>query len=114
MAIGLDGMKRATIIGSRMAGLLGAVYTYTLPRSGIRYNLPGDRLTHVDGTPRETFVPSDLVEDTAEGGDAVLARALAVLRYCCCCASAVEGAPTTNNPRTKIKVHGPGVGQSSD
>jgi carboxyl-terminal processing protease len=77
MAIGLDGMRRATVIGSRMAGLLGAVYTYTLPRSGIRYNLPGDRLTHLDGTPREAFVPPILVEET--GDDAALARALSAL-----------------------------------
>lgn len=78
MAIGLDGMRRATIIGSRMAGLLGAVYTYTLPRSGIRYNLPGDRLTHLNGTPREDFVPPVLVEDTGDG-DPALTRALAIL-----------------------------------
>ena len=77
MAIGLDAMKRATVVGSRMAGLLGAGYTYTLPRSGIRYNLPGDRLTHLDGTPRESFVPRVLVEEQSD--EATLARAQAAL-----------------------------------
>ncbi len=77
MAIGLAAMKRATIVGSRMAGLLGAGYTYTLPRSGIRYNLPGDRLTHLDGTPREAFVPEVLVE--GQGDEATLRRAVAIL-----------------------------------
>lgn len=77
MAIGLDAMKRAVIVGSRMAGLLGAGYTYTLPRSGIRYNLPGDRLTHLDGTPRESFVPGILVEGQSD--EKVLERARTVL-----------------------------------
>ena len=79
MAVGLDGMKRATVVGSRMAGLLGAVYTYVLPRSGIRYNLPGNQLTHLDGTPREDFVPQVPVEDPPTGEDAALARAQALL-----------------------------------
>lgn len=80
MAIGLDGLRRATVVGSRMAGLLGAVYTYTLPRSRIRYNLPGDRLAHVNGTPREDFVPPVLVADPPSGEDAVLARGRALLQ----------------------------------
>lgn len=79
MAMGLSAMKRATVIGGPMAGLLGAVYSYTLPRSGIRYQLPGDRLTHPDGTPREAFLPAVRVEDGAPGEDPALARALAVL-----------------------------------
>lgn len=79
MAIGLDGLGRATVIGGPMAGLLGAVYTYTLPRSRIPYNLPGDRLTHVDGTPREAFVPKILVADPPSGEDVVLTRARTLL-----------------------------------
>jgi C-terminal processing protease CtpA/Prc len=63
MAIGLDGMHRATICGSRMAGLRGSVFDHTLPVSGIVVRLPGERLSHLDGRPRETFVPPLLVAD---------------------------------------------------
>jgi C-terminal processing protease CtpA/Prc len=62
MAIGLDGTRRATVVGTRMAGLEGAVFTGTLPRSGIRFNYPAERLLHVNGTPRESFRPALVVD----------------------------------------------------
>lgn len=58
LAIGLDALG-ATVNGTRMAGLLGAVYDYRLPNSGLVLKLPTERLSHVDGTPREAFVPRD-------------------------------------------------------
>jgi len=82
MAIGLDGMHRATVVGTRMAGLAGAVDDITLPCSGFRVGLPTARLTHIDGTPREHWVPSvlvDLVTAPANVGDPILERALKLL-----------------------------------
>lgn len=69
MAIGLDAMERATVCGSRMAGLKGAVFEHRLPVSGIAVRLPGERLTHPDGRPREDFLPPRIVAD-AEAGHA--------------------------------------------
>ena len=63
MAIGLDAMQRARVCGSRMAGLNGSVFDHTLPATGIIVRLPGERLSHLDGTPREAFLPPILVED---------------------------------------------------
>lgn len=57
IAIGLDGMGRATVAGTPMAGLLGALYDFRLPRTGFTVRIPAERLYHVDGTPREAFVP---------------------------------------------------------
>lgn len=57
LAIGLDGMKRATVIGTPMAGLRGATGSVTLPESQIRVFFPVERLYHVDGTPRHEWVP---------------------------------------------------------
>jgi C-terminal processing protease CtpA/Prc len=56
-AVGLDGMRRATVVGTRMAGLNGGVFNLELPNTGITVNYPGERLNHIDGTPRENFVP---------------------------------------------------------
>lgn len=56
MAIGL-GAIGACIEGSRMAGLLGAVYDFKLGTSDLTIKLPAERLYAVDGTPRERFVP---------------------------------------------------------
>jgi len=79
MAIGFDAMKRARIVGTPMARLCGGTESFELPRTGIPVHLPTYRLYHVNGTPRETFVPPVEVDLTSvrHGGDAVLDRALA-------------------------------------
>ena len=46
----------SNVIGE-MAGLLGAIYDYKLEQSGLTIKFPVERLFHVDGTPREAFVP---------------------------------------------------------
>jgi carboxyl-terminal processing protease len=66
LAIGLDGMGRATVVGTPMAGLLGAIEGFTLPHSGIGYQIPTERLYHVNGTPREQFVPPVRTRNTRE------------------------------------------------
>ncbi|HJW40450.1 MAG TPA: S41 family peptidase [Rhizomicrobium sp.] len=80
MAIGLDGMKRATVVGTRMADLCGATSQFMLPKNGIGVDFPTERLYHLDGTPRETWRPPVFVDPlTATGDDPILARALKVL-----------------------------------
>lgn len=76
IAIGLDEMKRATVVGTRMAGLNGGIFALELPNTKIGVAYPGERLNHVNGTPREDFVPSVLVEpkrrETGRFHDAIL------------------------------------------
>src|SRR5204862_3082578 len=61
MAIGLDGMKRAAIVGTRMAGLNGGIFNMELPHTKIGVSYAGERLNHINGTPRENFIPPVLV-----------------------------------------------------
>ena len=61
IAIGLDGMKRATIVGTQMAGLNGGIFNLQLPDTKIGVTYAGERLNHINGTPRENFVPPVLV-----------------------------------------------------
>lgn len=56
LAIGFDAIG-AHVEGGPMAGLLGAIYDYKLEQSGLVIKFPVERLFHVDGTPREKFVP---------------------------------------------------------
>lgn len=82
MAIGLDGMKRGLVAGTHMAGLNGAVESITLPNTGIGINFPTERLFHINGTPREDFVPSVEVSMTGQDAprhDATLNAGLEVL-----------------------------------
>lgn len=49
-----------TTVGSRLGGLPGALDNVDLERSGARVDLGLEQLFHVDGTPREAFVPQTL------------------------------------------------------
>jgi len=67
LAIGFDAVRSGCVIGTAMAGLLGATNHVTLPRTGIGLNLPAERLYHVDGTPREMVQPKFAVDVTSRG-----------------------------------------------
>jgi carboxyl-terminal processing protease len=71
MAIGLDGMHRAVVVGTRMAGLNGGIFQLELPNTRIRINYTGERLNHINGTPREDFVPPVSVNLTDKRWDRV-------------------------------------------
>lgn len=62
LAIGFDATRSGTVVGTEMAGLLGATDPIVLPHTGIGMNLPTERLYHVNGTPREAFRPGVLVD----------------------------------------------------
>lgn len=66
IAIGFDGMNRATIIGTKMAGLIGAISGFSLTETKIGYQIPTERLYHVNGTPRENFKPNILTRNIDE------------------------------------------------
>ena len=80
LAIGLHGMKRGYVIGSPMAGLCGANYSFDLPHSGIALRIPAERLYHVQGTPREKFEPDRMIDAKPGGEDVVLRAACEWLR----------------------------------
>jgi C-terminal processing protease CtpA/Prc len=82
MAIGFDALGRAKIVGTAMARLCGGTEEFELPNTGIPIHLPTYLLYHVNGTPREAFVPSINVDLTrgAARGDRVLARGLEAVR----------------------------------
>jgi C-terminal processing protease CtpA/Prc len=66
ITVGLESMQRATIMGTEMARLNGAISSYRLPNSSFGFNIPTERLYRVDGLPREDFVPARYV--TPAGG----------------------------------------------
>ncbi len=86
IVIGFDALKRpgTTIIGTPMARLCGAVYSYEMPNTKIRFTFPAERLFHVNGLPREKYVPRILIdpvkESTRQDGDLFISRALSYLK----------------------------------
>ena len=57
MAIGFDAMKRGDIVGTKMAGLIGAIYILNMPNTNLGYSIPTEKMYHINGTPRENFKP---------------------------------------------------------
>jgi carboxyl-terminal processing protease len=81
IVIGFDGMKRATVIGTPLARLIGATSTFEMPNTKIRFNLPIERLYHLNGQPRELFEPKITADVSKQktGTDVILNRALSYL-----------------------------------
>jgi hypothetical protein len=55
-----------------MAGLNGAVFDLQLPNTGIKLNYAAEKLFHVNGIPREDFVPPVAVKLAGKGTDDVI------------------------------------------
>ncbi|MFN8253849.1 MAG: S41 family peptidase [Ferruginibacter sp.] len=62
ITVGFDCFKRPNtkIIGTTMARLNGAVYSYELPNTKIGFSYTAERLYHINGKPREEYVPAIL------------------------------------------------------
>ncbi len=81
MAVGLDAMQRAVVVGTPMAHLAGAVSDFHLPQTGMDVAFATEQLYHPNGTLRQSWLPPVLVAEPATGtGDAVLARGLSELK----------------------------------
>ncbi len=66
IAIGFDALDRATVIGTPMAGLLGAISNFRLTETKIGFQFPTERLYHINGMPREDFIPKILCKNIEE------------------------------------------------
>jgi carboxyl-terminal processing protease len=66
IAIGFDGLKRAKIIGTEMAKLLGAINGFVMTETQIGFQIPTERLYHINGTPREKYKPTILTKNIDE------------------------------------------------
>lgn len=84
ITIAFDGMKRATVIGTQMARLNGAVYSFEMPDTKIGFNITAERLYHINGQPRELFKPTVEVDVTDQkpgpAGDVILNKAILFLK----------------------------------
>lgn len=94
LAISLDALDRATVVGTKMAGLEGSVLTVRMPNSGIGYQctnqkifngtLKGDPASReFVGSSRSAYTPSVLVDPMTvawgESEDPILTRGVDVL-----------------------------------
>ncbi len=82
MAIGFDAMQRAVVVGTPMAHLAGAVSDDKLPKTGVDVAYATEQIYHVDGVPRQSWLPPVLVREPLgnQVEDVVLVRGLAELK----------------------------------
>jgi C-terminal processing protease CtpA/Prc len=64
ITIGFDALGKAQIAGTKMAGLNGAINGFHTSKANIPYSFPTEQLYHVNGTPRELYVPENFVDLT--------------------------------------------------
>lgn len=82
LAIGLNATLNAPVVGRPMAHLLGALGELSLPNSHIVVRIPTERLFHVNGLPREAFLPCVLspLVGSLHDDDPELSAALALAK----------------------------------
>jgi C-terminal processing protease CtpA/Prc len=78
ITIAFDGMKRATVIGTQMARLNGAVDGFEMPNTKIGFNIATEKLYHINGQPREFYNPAITVDvrNQKPGNDVILHTAI--------------------------------------
>jgi len=79
LAAGLVAVADARFVGTPMARLRGELHEVRLGHSGIVVRFPGEKVLHVDGTPREMLQPAVAIDPSAPSGgpgDPILYQAL--------------------------------------
>ena len=76
LAIGLNATRGAPVLGEPMAHLLGALSETVLPHSKITVRVPAEKLSHINGTPREAFAPRSIASFKESSGDSELNNAI--------------------------------------
>jgi C-terminal processing protease CtpA/Prc len=77
IAIGLNAIRNAPVLGEPMAHLLGALDQTELPNTRIPVRVPAEKLFHVNGTPREAFMPRPVTTSATDDADLEAAVKLA-------------------------------------
>lgn len=79
LAIGFEGMKRAEIVGSEMQRLAGEMNGFSFKHQNYGYRLSTAKLYHINGTPREKYVPTNYVKQTTTKTDETLAKGIELI-----------------------------------
>lgn len=79
LAIGFEGMGRGEIVGSEMRRLAGEVWDFRFEHVNYGYKLPTAKLSHMNGTPRELYVPTNYVRQTSTIDNEALERAIQLI-----------------------------------
>ncbi|WP_430816836.1 S41 family peptidase [Carboxylicivirga sp. RSCT41] len=79
LAIGFEGIERAQIVGTEMERLAGEMTGFTFKNQPFGYRLSTAKLYHINGTPREEYIPTNYVEQATTDEDLVLIKGIEMI-----------------------------------
>ncbi|WP_170062713.1 S41 family peptidase [Polaribacter filamentus] len=79
LVIGFEGIERAEIVGSEMERLAGEMNGFSFKNQNFGYRLSTAKLFHVNGTPREKYVPTNYVKQTTIQKDETLEKGIEII-----------------------------------
>ena len=79
IAVGFDGMKRAEIVGTEMKRLAGSDFDFKFNNQNFGYKLILQKLYHINGTPREKYVPPNYISQSKIEKDETLEKGIELI-----------------------------------
>ncbi|WP_428742930.1 S41 family peptidase [Tenacibaculum sp.] len=79
LAVGFEGMERAQIVGSEMERLAGEMSLFSFKNQKFGYRLSTAKLFHVNGTPREKYIPTNYVKQRTTKKDETLKKGIEII-----------------------------------
>lgn len=80
IAIGFDRMKKAEIVGTEIERLAGSDFDFKFDNQTSGYKLILQKLYHINGAPREKFVPTNYVIQSTNNKDEILEKGFEMLK----------------------------------
>lgn len=80
LAIGVEGMKRGEVVGTEMERLAGAMYGFSFKHQNFSYRLSTEKLYHINGTPREKYIPTHYLQPTTLEKDEMLEKGIELIK----------------------------------
>jgi carboxyl-terminal processing protease len=80
LAIGFEGMGRGEVVGSEMEKLAGGISSFSFKNQTYGYRISTEKLFHLNGTPRELYVPTHVIHQTSIAKDEVLEKAFKLIK----------------------------------
>ena len=79
LAIAFDSINTATVVGTEMQKLAGAVNNFDFKNRDYSFQLSTERLFHVNGMPREKYIPEHIIRQSNRGDDEFMKKAFLLL-----------------------------------
>ena len=79
LAIGFEGMGRAQVVGTEMERLAGEMNGFSFKHQSFGFRLSTAKLFHINGTPRENYVPTNYVRQTTIEKDEIFEKGIELI-----------------------------------